>query len=106
MTKFIGLRPKLYSFEYIDSEGRISGKNAAKGVQKTVKERLSFEDYEQCLRKMTTKTVSVNSIRSDKHKMFTCNINKIGLSGFDDKRYFCNDGVRTLAHGHWRTQND
>ena len=80
LTKFIGLRPKLYSFEYIGDNGTLCGKNTAKGVQKAMKERLTFADYEQCLREMTTKTVSVNRIRSDKHKMFTCNINKIGLS--------------------------
>ena len=104
MTRFIGLRPKLYSFEYIDDNGKICGKNTAKGVQKAMKERLAFADYETCLREMTTKTVSVNSIRSDKHKMFTYNIKKIGLSGFDDKRYFCDDGVKTLAHGHYNAK--
>ena len=83
MTKFIGLRPKLYSFEYIDNDGKISGKNTAKGVQRAVKKRLTFDDYEQCLRTMRQKTVSMNTIRSKKHKMFTYNINKIGLSAFD-----------------------
>ena len=102
MIRFIGLRPKLYSFEYIDENGAICGKNTAKGVQKAMKERLTFADYEQCLREMTTKTVSVNSIRSNKHKLFTFNINKIGLSGFDD--YFCDDGVKTLAHGHYNAK--
>ena len=104
MTKFIGLRPKLYSFEYINDSGTICGKNTAKGVQKAMKERLTFADYEHCLREMTTKTVSVNSIRSEKHKMFTYNIKKIGLSGYDDKRYFCDDGVKTLAHGHYNAK--
>ena len=105
MTRFIGLRPKqLYSFEFIDDNGKVCRKNTAKGVQKAMKERLVFADYEQCLREMTTKTVSVNSIRSDKHKMFTFKINKIGLSGFDDKRYFCDDGVKTLAHGHYNAK--
>ena len=104
VTRFIGLRPKLYSFEFIDKDGNICGKNTAKGVQKAMKEHLSFSDYERCLREMTTKTVSVNSIRSNKHKMFTYNIRKIGLSGFDDKRYFCDDGVKTLAHGHYNAK--
>ena len=104
MSRFIGLRPKLYAFEYLGKDGVICGKNTAKGVQKAVKERLIFADYEACLREMSTKTVSVNSIRSDKHKMFSYNIRKIGLSGNDDKRYICNDGVRTLAYGHYDTK--
>ena len=104
MTRFVGLRPKLYSFEYLDKHGRTRGKNTAKGVQKSVKQRLTFDDYEQCLREMCRKTVSVNSIRSDHHKLFTYNIQKVGLSGYDDKRYICDDGIKTLAHGHYKAK--
>ena len=104
MTKFVGLRPKLYSFEYIDASGTIKGKNTAKGVKMCVKDStLHFADYERCLREMCVKQVSMNTIRSDHHNLFTYNVNKIGLSAYDDKRYICEDGVSTLAHGHWRT---
>ena len=51
---------------------------------------------------MTTQIVQMNSIRSDHHKLFTYNINKIGLSAFDDKRFILDDGITTLAHGHHR----
>ena len=104
MTKFVGLRPKLYSFEYVDDSGVIKSKNTAKGVKKCVKDsKLHFADYEWCLRKMCVEQVSMNCIRSDHHKLFTYNVNKIGLSAYDDKRYICADGVATLAHGHWGT---
>ena len=103
MTKFVGLRPKLYSFEYLDKHGETCGKNTAKGVQKAMSKKLTFDDYERCLRNMCTQSVSMNTIRSDRHRLYTCNVNKIGLSGYDDKRYICTDGVTTLAHGHWRT---
>ena len=102
MTRFIGLRPKLYSFEYLDLSGVVFGKNTAKGVQKAMKNRLTFDEYESCLINMNTKIVQMNSIRSDHHKLFTYNINKIGLSAFDDKRYILDDGITTLAHGHRR----
>ena len=101
MTKFVGLRPKLYSFEYIDNEGVTRCKNTAKGVKKSVKNnKLSFTDYERCLREMCVKSVEMKSIRSEKHRIYTYNINKIGLSAYDDKRYICDDGVSTLSHGH------
>ena len=104
MTQFVGLRPKLYSFEYVDASGQVKGKNTAKGVKECVKDStLHFADYERCLREMCVTTVSMNTIRSDKHKLYTYNVNKIGLSAYDDKRYICEDGVTTLAHGHWRT---
>ena len=102
MTRFIGLRPKLYSFEYLDLSGAVFGKNTAKGVQKAMKNRLTFDEYESCLINMNTKIVQMNSIRSDHHALFTYNINKIGLSAFDDKRYILDDGITTLAHGHHR----
>ena len=103
MTRFVGLRPKLYSFEYLDENGAVQAKNTAKGVQKVMKSRLKFDDYMECLQSMRSKTISMNAIRSDKHKLFTYNVNKIGLSAFDDKRFICDDGVATFDHGHWRT---
>ena len=36
--------------------------------------------------------------QSKKHKLGTCEINKISLSCFDDKRYVLDDGIRTLAY--------
>ena len=46
MTKFMALRPKLYSFRKID---RLEDKKC-KGIKKCVaKKTLSFEDYKNCL---------------------------------------------------------
>ena len=106
MTRFVGLRPKLYSFQYTDCNGQTQGKNTAKGVQKAVKKRLLFEDYEEVLKNMTTKSVTVNSIRSEKHHLYTYRINKIGLSANDDKRFICEDRVTTLANGHYRLNSN
>ncbi|XP_048248029.1 uncharacterized protein LOC125377949 [Haliotis rufescens] len=36
------------------------------------------------------------------HQLYTASINKISLSPFDDKRYVLNDGIHTLAHGHYK----
>ncbi len=102
MLKFVGLRPKLYSYA-CEEGGNVVEKNTAKGVKTKVKNtKLTFADYEQSLRTMKVKSVSMNTIRSDRHKLYTQTVNKIGLSAFDDKRYICEDGVRTYAHGHWR----
>ena len=62
MTKFVGLRPKLYSFEYLDKHGETCGKNTAKGVQKAMSKKLTFDYYERCLRNMCTQNVSMNTI--------------------------------------------
>ena len=101
MTKFVGLRPKLYSYEYTWEKGKMVEKNMPKGVKTKVKNtKLSFADHKQSLRTLTVKTVSMNTIRSDHHKVCSVSTNKIGLSAFDDKRYICADGISTLAHEH------
>lgn len=42
------------------------------------------------------------TFRSDKHQIHIIAMNKTTLSPFDDKRYILNDGIHTLANGHWR----
>ena len=37
-------------------------------------------------------------IQSKKYKLGTCEINKISLSCFDDKRFISNGGIHTLAY--------
>ena len=37
-------------------------------------------------------------IQSKKHKLGTCEINKISLSCFDDKRFVLNDEIHTFAY--------
>ena len=39
-------------------------------------------------------------IQSKKHKIGTCEIDKISLSVFDDKRFVLNDGIHILAYFH------
>ena len=44
----------------------------------------------------------MNVIRSYKHNVFTEEVNKVALSANDDKRYILEDGINTLALGHYR----
>ena len=102
MTKFIGLRSKMYAFEYLerkDSEYLIKFKCLAKGVNKTVKKDFTIGDYDKCLfeRKITHK-VLFNLIHKG-HRIFLRQMIKIGLSPFDDKRYIYEDGIITSPYG-------
>lgn len=98
MTEFVGLRPKMYSLTFGPNE-----KRTAKGVSKSViRSKLRHTSYKQCLFERQSHMETMVTFRSDKHQIHTIALNKTTLSPFDDKRYILNDGIHTLAHGHWR----
>ena len=81
-------------------------RNLCKGVKKSeVKWAISFQDYKDCLFTGNKQMRSMNVIRSHKHEVFSETINKVALSSEDDKRIICEDGVHTLAHGHYKTES-
>ncbi|XP_061193783.1 uncharacterized protein LOC133202021 [Saccostrea echinata] len=95
MTEFVGLRPKMYSLTYGPT---------AKGVSKSVIMRHS--SYKECLFQRESHMETMITFRSEKHQIHTIALNKTSLSPFDDKRYILNDGIHTLAHGHWRISHN
>ena len=78
-------------------------KKTAKGVKRKVVEfDLRHQCYKESLENNCIKHCSMNQIRSYNHELFSVEINKIGLSPFDDKRYVLENGYDTLAHGHYK----
>jgi hypothetical protein len=97
LRKFIGLRSKLYSVMPFD----FNCSKRAKGVKKCIVEKeINFDDYEAALFANVNQFRSMNFIRSYRHELYTCNLNKLALSSFDDKRYILGDNVNTLPYGH------
>ena len=45
---------------------------------------------------------TMKTIRSQDHQLCSCEINKISLSCFDDKRYLHNNGIDSHAYGHYK----
>ena len=79
-------------------------KSARESSQSVVKKEITFKDYKDCLfggladgKQMRT----MNVIRSHRHEVYTEQVNKIALSAEDDKRVVMQDGVHTLAYGHY-----
>ena len=98
IKEFIGLRAKLYSYKMY--EGKEEKK--CKGIKKNViRNKITHEDYKNCLFQAKTKLTKMNVIRSRAHNIFTEKINKVALSCEDDKRFICEDGIHTLALGHF-----
>ena len=99
IDEFVGLRAKLYSYKMF--EGEESKK--CKGVKKSVvKKSITHEDYKTCLLTGKEQLRKQNIIRSYKHEVYTEEVNKVALSANDDKRYILEDGINTLALGHYR----
>ena len=75
-----------------------------KGVKRyVVKKSITFEDYKTCLLTGVAQSRKMNVIRSHMHEIFTEEINKVALSANDDKRIILEDGIHTLARGHYKT---
>ena len=74
----------------------------AKCVSKLVVENeLSLQDYKNILFNKTLMKSKMDLLRSYNHQIFCENICKISLSSFDDKRYILEDGIGSLAYGHY-----
>ena len=109
MTKFCALRAKTYSFlidEYTDDDyekNNILNKKA-KGTKKCVIRReILFDNYVDSLFKNEVLRRSQQKFRSDHHKVYTEEVNKIALSSNDNnndnKRIQMFDKVTTYPYG-------
>lgn len=77
----------------------------AKGVLKsTINNTLRHQHYKDCLFQKSRRMCEMNIIRSENHHLYIVNTNKIGLCAMDDKRYILQDGMDTLAFGHYKTK--
>ncbi len=100
MTRFTGLRPKMYAFLFDDKEET----KRAKGVSKAVIDKeLRYAMYEETLFERKEMSSEMSLIRSRNHELFVETVRKKMLSPFDDKRYLL-DNVESLAYGHYYCQ--
>ena len=62
-----------------------------------------MEEYKSSLFNHETIHKKKYTIQSTKHELYTNKINKIALSGDDDKRIILQDRIHTLAIGHYKS---
>ena len=64
---------------------------------------LRYECYRRVLyEKRLDDIVKFNTIRSEKHELYTMEVVKTGLSPIDDKKYIMKDERHTMAYGDYR----
>ena len=96
LTEFVASRPKTYSYLTDDCEED----KKAKGTKKFVtKRRLKFSDYKYCLLNNEIILKSQQIFKSEKHDVYTEEVNKIALSSNDDKRLQTFDGITSYPYG-------
>ena len=82
MTEFVALRPKTYAHVMDDGNSDKKTKGTKKFVIKKV---LKFNDYKDCLLNNEMILKSLQRFKSERHDVYTEEINKIALSSNDDK---------------------
>ena len=98
ITNFIALRPKMYCLKVFNEK---KAEKKAKGVPKLkVKRDLDMKDYEATLHEHIPKNVNFNAIRSKNHQIYSINQSKVGLTSYDNKRYWLDD-TESLPYGHF-----
>ena len=97
ITEFIALRPKTYS--YLTDNDKIDKK--AKETKKCViKKMIKFDDYKKCLLNDKVILKSQQKFISNKHDVYTEDVNKTALSNDDDKRIVSPDKISTYPYGY------
>ena len=97
ITEFIALRPKTYS--YLTDNNKIDKK--AKGTKKCViKKLIKFDDYKKCLLNEKVILKSQQRFISNKHGVYTKDVNKIALSNDNDKRIVSSNKITSYPYGY------
>jgi hypothetical protein len=98
--EFVGLRPKMYSLLVCKKD---KAKMTAKGIKRGfVSKHVRHNQFLETLRSKIATKAKFLHFRSTNHVIKTIEVEKLCLSAFDDKRYLLDDGVNSLAYGHYR----
>ena len=111
LEDFVGLRPKSYSLKF---RGKVENnkiihmksdeKQTAKGTKSAVKKRyLRHSHFLDALTNLTQICIKQNALLSNKHSVGSFHQKRVSLTAFDTKRWIKEDGIHTLAYGHYKT---
>jgi hypothetical protein len=104
MREFVGLRPKMYAKTTMAGHTTRKAKGIAGAVVKH-NPNLKLENYRECLYSGTSKHVEIPAFASKNHEVTTVLRIKQGLCSFEDKRYWLEGGLTSLAYGHYSIES-
>ena len=110
ITEFIGLKPKMYSFNYInnnnieinenkydDYNNILLNNNIHKGVKNSIS--LKHDEYKRSLYKEELIYKEFYNLQLNKQNIYLDKIKKIALNPFESKRYWI-DNINSLPYGY------
>ena len=102
ITHIVAMKAKMNAYKTDDGKE----KKTAKGIQKRQTNKLlTYDLFEKALADEvpeTFKTIPNYRFMHKKNEITVVKCNKEGFNSYDDKRGILNDGIHTLAYGHWR----
>ena len=96
MAEFVALRAKVYAYLMEDGSEHKKAKRTKKWV---IKIELMLDNYKDSLFNNKIILKPQQRFKSDHHKVYTEELNKIALSSNDDKRLQTFDGITTYPYG-------
>ena len=92
------MRSKQYSYLI---EGEYKETIKCKGITKAViKYNIKFNEMKNCLNPKSKDIYKkMSTLNNKNHAMYLIESNKKALSSYDDKRYICDDGIKTYPFG-------
>jgi hypothetical protein len=93
--EWVGLKAKMYGIKVAGKE-RLTAKGCPKN---TMKKHTSFDIFKRTLQRDEVVPITFNAIKRKNHQVVTMNNTKVGLTNFENKRYYLNN-VDSLAYGH------
>ena len=79
--------------------GEYKTKRVKEVKKSVVREKIRHEDYKKTLEQQARTLTKMRTIRADKYQVSSCELTKIDLSCYDDKRYITEDRKTGLAFG-------
>jgi len=102
LLEFVGLRAKMYS--KMKYQFNSTGTQKAKGISSAVvRKQLNHQKYLDCLVDGKGEQLDIFRFHTKNHVVSSVTQPKAGLCSFDDKRWLMEDGIHTLAYGHYST---
>lgn len=100
MTESTNVRANLYAFLREDDKDKVIEKKKTKGTKKCItKEQLVHQDFKDAVLNNKIKKRKQLCFRSDRHWVFTEEINRTAISPNDDKRIQANDKSTRYQYG-------